>query len=58
MCSPSRSTLFTGRYPAEHGVELTLTAADLKPDPRNLPGVVGEMRKILRRARGAARGGS
>ncbi len=47
MCSPSRSTLFTGRYPAEHGVELTLTAADLKPDPKNLPGVVGEMRKIL-----------
>jgi arylsulfatase A-like enzyme len=49
MCSPSRSTLFTGRYPAEHGVELTLTAADLKPDPRNLPGVVGEMRRILTR---------
>ena len=49
MCSPSRSTLFTGRYPAEHGVELTLTAADLRPDPRNLPGVAGEMARILRR---------
>jgi len=49
MCSPSRSTLFTGRFPAEHGVELTLTAADLKPDPRNLPGVAGEMARILRR---------
>ena len=49
MCSPSRTTLFTGRYPAEHGVELTLTAADLKPDPRNVGGVVGEMAGILRR---------
>ena len=37
MCSPSRATLFTGRYPAQHGVELTLTAADLRPDPRNAP---------------------
>ena len=49
MCSPSRSTLLTGRYPAEHGVNLTLTAADLKPNPRNVGGVVGEMRGILRR---------
>ena len=38
MCSPSRATLFTGRFPAEHGVELTLTAADLRPDPRHVPG--------------------
>ena len=55
MCSPSRSTLFTGRYPAEHGVELTLTAADLKPDPRNLPGVVGEMKNVLGRREAPAR---
>ena len=49
MCSPSRATLFTGRYPAEHGVKLTLTAADLKPDPRNTPGVIAEMGRILSR---------
>jgi choline-sulfatase len=49
MCSPSRSTLFTGLYPARHGVPLTLTAADLKPDPRNTPAVVRELIEILRR---------
>lgn len=55
MCSPSRTTLFTGRYPAEHGVELTLTAADLKPDPRNFPGVVSETKTILGRREAPAR---
>lgn len=48
MCSPSRATLFTGRYPAEHGVELTLTAADLRPDPRNLPAVARTVAGVLR----------
>jgi len=55
MCSPSRATLFTGRYPAEHGVELTLTAADLRPDPRNVPAIVGEMAKVLHRKEAPAR---
>jgi arylsulfatase A-like enzyme len=49
MCSPSRATLFSGRYPAEHGVELTLTAADLRPDHRNAPAVAAKMADILRR---------
>ncbi len=53
MCSPSRATLLTGRYPAEHGVPLTLTASDLRPDPRNLPAVIRTMAEVLRS--GAAR---
>ncbi len=48
MCSPSRATLFTGRYPAEHGVSLTLTAADLRPDPRHAPATVLTMADVLR----------
>ncbi|CAN5558098.1 hypothetical protein BH20ACT15_BH20ACT15_15640 [soil metagenome] len=49
MCSPSRASLFTGRYPAEHGVGLTLTAADLRPNPRHAPAVAATMAGILRR---------
>jgi arylsulfatase A-like enzyme len=48
MCSPSRATLLSGRYPAEHGVELTLTAADLRPDHHNAPAVAARMAGILR----------
>ncbi|MDQ2939384.1 MAG: sulfatase-like hydrolase/transferase, partial [Actinomycetota bacterium] len=49
MCSPSRATLFTGTYPAQHGVTLTLTAADLRPDPRHAPAVVRTMLEIMGR---------
>src|SRR5262249_38595606 len=45
---PSRATLLTGRYPAQHGVTLTHTQADLKPDLGNSPAVVGELFGMLR----------
>ena len=54
MCSPSRATLFTGRFPSEHGVKLTLTAADLRPDIRNSPAVTRTMVRILRNSEAPA----
>jgi choline-sulfatase len=47
MCSPSRATLLTGRYPAQHGVTLTHTQADLRPDLGNTPAVLREMVGML-----------
>ncbi|MGZ5341031.1 MAG: sulfatase-like hydrolase/transferase [Solirubrobacterales bacterium] len=54
MCSPSRATLLTGLFPAQHGVTLTHTTADLRPDPRNGPAVIATMLGLLG-SRGAAR---
>jgi arylsulfatase A-like enzyme len=48
MCSPSRASIFTGLYPARHGVPLTMTRGDLFPDPRNLPAVLRTVWAMLR----------
>ena len=69
MCTPSRATLFSGQYPAQHGLPLTLTMGDLLPDRANLPfvletaarmgirGEVGRERLVKAIARGIAQRG-
>lgn len=51
MCSPSRATMMTSRWPAEHGVELTLTHAlpgeakpgGWRPQPQHAPDTLGKV---------------
>jgi len=69
MCTPSRATLFSGQFPAQHGLPLTLTMGDLLPGRRNLPfvleaagrmglrGEVGRERLLRALARGIAQRG-
>ncbi|WP_305094577.1 sulfatase-like hydrolase/transferase [Prescottella sp. R16] len=48
MCSPSRSTFFTGLYPAQHGVTATLTeGGTLSPTEPTLPLGIQNMAKLL-----------
>jgi choline-sulfatase len=48
MCSPSRATMFTGLYPTQHGVTLTLTEAGARPDPKNAPATFATFAKTIR----------
>lgn len=51
MCSPSRSSLFTGLHPAQHGVTMTLTeGGTASPDEPTLQDSVQTMGKMLNSA--------
>lgn len=51
MCSPSRSTLFTGLFPAQHGVTGTLTPpGTTNDDQHDLPLSIQNMARLLKSA--------
>ena len=51
MCSPSRTSMLTGLYPAGHGVPLTMTEATSSPTRRTCPTCCGPRRASAGAAR-------
>ena len=47
MCSPSCATLFTGLYPPQHRVTLTLTEMGARPGPRHAPATFRTFAKTI-----------